>query len=246
MTTTTTRTLAAVHVVARSGNSKTGPIPVTYRPMGTCEPTCAFLPSSEDGGGCYGTGRIFALAGKYARDVSHDIAAGILARRDRAARFLRDRVVGDVVTSRGTIDHGYIAAVALLARDAALIPFGYTHAWRRMTREDVARIAASGYVLNASCETREDVRAAITLGLPVTIASDNVEDGEIITAPGIDGAPVSRRIVTCPAQTREDTSCASCGLCARPNRAACVRFLIHGTARKRAAASVSRREDGGA
>jgi hypothetical protein len=178
------------------------------------------------------------MAGKYAATVSRDDIRAKLARAPRSARFLRDRVVGDVVTESGTIDHDYIEAIADLATEADLVPFGYTHAWRAMDREDVDRIADAGYVMNASCETREDIRTAIDLGMPVTIASDIVEDGETFTRP--DGKTL--RIVTCPAQTRENVTCADCGLCAKPERAAVVRFNIHGTARKRAAQTVANRE----
>ncbi len=207
--------------------------------MSTCEPTCAFLPTG-DIGGCYGTGRIFAIAAKFAQAT---VAYSALVERMRkgispSARFLRDRVVGDIVTDTSDIDHNYISAIADLAREFALIPFGYTHAWRRFTRDDVARVAATGYVMNASCETREDIRAAIDLGMPVTIASDTIGEGETFIRP--DGT--SARIVTCPAQTRDNVTCASCGLCARANRAAIVRFEIHGMAKKRAGAAVAARE----
>lgn len=249
--------IPAVHVTAQSGNAKTGPIPVTYRPVTTCAHDCAFLPTSHaeqlvrEGkrsadlptiGGCYGTGRIFGMAGKYAATVSRESIRAKLANAPRSARYLRDRVVGDVVDESGEIDHAYIEAIADLATEADLVPFGYTHAWRKMTRDDVDRIADAGYVMNASCETRDDVRQAIDLGMPVTIASDIVEDGETFTRP--DGKTL--RVVTCPAQTREGTTCASCGLCAKPERAAVVRFEIHGTARKRAAQTVANRENGSA
>ena len=231
-----------VHLTPSSGNSKTGEIPVTYRPMTTCEPTCPFLPTGEIGG-CYGTGRIFALAQKYSRPwVSFDELRARLAKGLKpSARFLRDRVVGDVIADDGSVDHDYVGAIAALAHSFGLIPFGYSHAWRRFTREDIRRFQDIGYVMNASCETREDIREAINLGMPVTIASDHVDDGETFTAP--DGSV--RRIVTCPAQTRESVTCASCGLCARGNRAAVVRFHIHGTARKRAEKAVTMREDAG-
>lgn len=236
-----TTVLENVHLTPQSGNAKTGNIPVTYRPMTTCPTDCPFLPGGENGGGCYGTGRIFGMASKFAQTSTIQELRAKLAKAARGARFLRDRVVGDVLTPSGEIDHEYIQTVAGLAIESDLIPFGYTHAWRRMSSEDAQRIAQTGYVMNASCETREDVRTAIDLGMPAVIASDIVEDGETFTRP--DGKKL--RVVTCPAQTREGVTCASCGLCARKDRASVVRFNIHGTARKRAAATVSARENGG-
>jgi hypothetical protein len=150
----------------------------------------------------------------------------------RQAQYLRDRVVGDVVAPDGGIDYGYIEDVAWAARDAGLIPFGYTHAWSRMDRDGVARIAAAGYTMNASCETEADVRRAVDLGMPATIVSDDLEEGAMIAG---------KRVVTCPAQTRDNVTCATCGLCAKSQRAALVRFLIHGTARRKAGRAVASR-----
>ena len=223
--------LRDVQIVAKSGNSKTGPIPVTYRPERTCEPTCPLL-----GAGCYGTGRIFGIAEKYARDTTRAEASAKLGKVSADARYLRDRVVGDVITTADdgslVFDIEYVEAIAEVALEHDLRPFGYSHAWRRMTADDVERTAAAGYVLNASCETVSDVEQALALGLPATIANDDVPEGTTISG---------KRVVTCPAQTREGTSCATCGLCAKPQRAAVVRFQIHGTAKNKARASVAAR-----
>ena len=146
---------------------------------------------------------------------------------------MRDRVVGDVIAADGSFDTDYIESIAAAAKEADLRPFGYTHGWRLMTDVDVTRVAASGYALNASCETAEDIAAAVAMGLPTVVTGDDWTDGDMVAG---------RRIVTCPAQTREDVTCASCGLCARPQRAATVRFIVHGTARKRAGKSIAARK----
>lgn len=231
-------TLQDLHVVARSGNAKTGDIPVTYRPMRTCEPTCPLLPK-KDSGGCYGTGRIFGLAQKLSGERTVGDIRAKLAGRNPNATIGRDRVVGDVIKvgpdGETTFDVEYVETVAEAFTAEGLTPFGYTHAWRRMTADDIARTKASGYALNASCESLADVAQALAMGLDATIANDDVPEGTMV-----DG----RRVVTCPAQTRDDTSCATCGLCAKTDRKAIVRFKIHGTAKKRAAASVARANGG--
>lgn len=222
--------LTNTHIVAQSGNSKTGPMPVTYRTADTCPTDCPFLPRSLGGaGGCYGTGRIFGIAGKYATLMSESQAVAKLGRAPRDARFMRDRVVGDLVTPDGSFDRDYVQAIARVAGKVGLTVFGYSHAWRLMSADDVAETSASGYVLNASCETESDVREAVLLGLPTVLAGDSWTDGDMVAG---------RRVVTCPAQTRDDVSCSTCGLCAKPNRACTVRFLVHGTARAQAAASI--------
>lgn len=221
--------LTNVHIVAQSGNAKTGVMPVTYRTAETCPTTCPFLPRNLGGaGGCYGTGRIFGIAGKYATSMSTADAISKLARAPKGARYMRDRVVGDVVTPTGEFDAPYVAAIAHVAETAGLKVFGYTHAWPMFTADDVQMIKVSGYVMNASCETENDVRVAVSLGMPTVIAGDSWTDGDIVGG---------RRIVTCPAQTRDDVTCASCGLCAKPDRACTVRFLLHGP-KAQAAASI--------
>jgi hypothetical protein len=222
--------LRNTHIVADSGNAKTGRMPVTYRTADTCPRTCPFLPRTMGGnGGCYGTGRIFGSAAKYATTMSTADALSKLARAPKGSRYMRDRVVGDLVDASGGFDMPYVAAIAEVADSAGLQVFGYTHAWPIMTAGDVAAVKATGYVLNASCETAEDVSRAVSLGMPTVIAGDSWADGEVVAG---------RRIVTCPAQTRDDVTCASCGLCAKPDRACTVRFLIHGAAKSQAAASI--------
>lgn len=215
-------------LVARSSNTKTGNIPVTYLGRETCPSSCPFLLN-----GCYGDGRIFALAHKLARALSLSEARAILAKRDKSAKYLRDRVVGDLVTATGKFNIRHVRDIARLAREHALVPFGYTHAWRTMTRQDVTDVKAAGYVLNASCETLDDVRQAIEIGMPTVITNDDVREGSIV-----DGM----RVITCPAQTRDNVSCATCGLCAKPDRKVVIRFLVHGPSKVRARSAVKTRQ----
>jgi hypothetical protein len=219
-----------IHLVPRTGNTKTGPMPVTYRPMHTCPVTCPLLPAQATGG-CYGTGRLFGSA-KY-RAVSLDVERAVWKVRlgaDAAARHLRDRVVGDVVTATGELDREYLAAIAEIATANELTPFGYTHAWRLFTAEDVAWLRALGYVMNASVETPAQAEQAAALGMLVTIVDDE-RPGETEIA--------GMRLVTCPAQTRDGITCATCGLCATPDRPTIVRFIPHGTAVQRARRAVA-------
>jgi hypothetical protein len=213
--------LTDTKLVAQSGNSKTGPIPVTYRTDATCPTTCPLLPTN--GGGCYASGRLFALARKWTDDITFEEAVAVLNRAPRNATLLRDRVVGDLVTADGEFDWQYIETITAAAQAVGLKPFGYTHAWRLLTAADVQRIKALGYALNASCETEQDVLDATALGLPTVLAGDSWTDGQMIG---------ERRVVTCLETTR-NLNCAACGLCAT-DRAAVVRFPVHGSARGRA------------
>lgn len=213
--------LTDVVISARSANEKTGPMPTISRPIEkTCPSTCPFLPKALGGNGkCYANGRINGTVRKLASDMSLDAAEEkIRAGMKRDGKYLRDRVVGDVALPDGGVDVDYLLDVAELGRRLGLTAYGYTHAYDDFTPDQLLAVADSGYVLNASCNTVEDIERAVALGMPTTYAGDDLEDGEIVAG---------RRIVTCPEQTGRVASCAECGLCAKPNRAATVRFLIH-------------------
>ncbi len=221
-------TLTDLVVTARSANVKTGPMPVTYRTEATCPSSCPFL-----GEGCYAEARAFMIARQHGGTTTVDEVVHKLGDRRADARFIRDRVSGDVLTPDGRVDMPYIRALAEIGRRTGLRVFGYTHAWTSFTRRQVAETARRGYVMNASCETRGDVERAVLLGMPAVITNDHVEDGEVIAG---------LRVVTCPAQTHEGITCSSCGLCARPQRRSVVRFLTHGPRVKKARAAIERRE----
>jgi len=209
-------TLTATHVVGRSNNAKIGKIATTYRAQTTCPSTCRFLPDNE--GGCYATGRINGMATKYAKDTSIEEAVN----KVKGASLFRDRVVGDVADDAGMVDYAYIDAVALVGELADVPVFSYTHMYNDM---DIERIPTN-YVMNASTETVGDAARAIDLGFPTIITNDNVVDGDLING---------KRIVTCPAQTRDDVTCKSCKLCSKPStRKYVIRFLVHGIARNKA------------
>jgi hypothetical protein len=213
--------LTDVVISAKSANSKVGPMPTISRPIEkTCPSTCPFLPKSLGGNGkCYANGRINGTVRKLASDMTLDAAEDkIRAGMKRDGKYLRDRVVGDVALPDGGVDVDYLLDVAELGRRLGLTAYGYTHAYADFTPEQLLAVADSGYVLNASCNTSEDIERAVALGMPTTYAGDDLEDGDVIAG---------RRIVTCPEQTGRVASCAECGLCAKPNRAATVRFLIH-------------------
>lgn len=234
--------LTNVMISAKSDNKKTGPMPTISRSIeATCPRSCPLISKSLGGNGaCYASTRINGVTKKFQADMTIDQAIARLkpAQRPNAVkgnprRLIRDRVVGDIMSDPASgatdIDVDYLLSVADVAAQSVdaegrpMVAYGYTHAWQYMSTDDVQRVADSGYVLNASCDTREDIELAVMLGMPTVIASDDIVEGEIIAG---------RRTITCPAQTRpgEDgpraASCAACGLCAK-TRAVTVRFLMH-------------------
>lgn len=230
-------TLRDTLAVGASGNAKTGPIPTTSRPFTTCPPDCPLA------AGCYGRGYIGGTVRKHARTERVDATAARIGPEVRPeVRVMRDRVIGDLLDARGRIDIGHVLAIVSLARairrvrpGEPIVPGGYTHLWPRFTARMVRIVRASGYVLNASCETLQDVQDALARGLPATIASDTVAEGTRIGG---------KRIVTCPAQRDARVTCMTCRLCYRWDRPTVPRFLLHGPAARLAREAVAAREAG--
>jgi len=224
-----------VQVTAASGNAKTGPIPTTSRGLETCPATCPFRPDGEIGG-CYGTGRIFALANKWSSWYTFAAAlAKLKGTKPTRKMIARDRVVGDIVGEDGKPDYGYLTFIAEVFATVDRRAFGYTH-----STDVVGTRVPTNYTLNMSCETVGDVEDAFTRGLPAVIVGDAAD------------LPVKigkARVVQCPAESRDEVTCASCGLCAlkgrmdSPETSPVIRFTPHGTSVKKARAAVKSRNN---
>lgn len=228
----------------QSGNSKTGPIPVTSRPQSTCPTTCLFYDN-----GCYGENRganpktLFQLADEGSKPLSANTIIAMLAQRGSPKRFkgrelrrvlpiLRDREVGDILAPDGSIDRSWLVNVTYACAKVGLTPFGYTHV-PFATRTDIP----VGYVMNTSCETPEDIYSSWERGLPATVVGDRDVLASLMP---------EARFVSCPAEDRPVT-CAECGLCAKPSRmteprkAPVIVFKPHGRAAKKVWAAVAGR-----
>lgn len=223
----------ATHAVAVSTNGKLAPhrpsgkaVAATYRTYASCPSTCAFL-----GNGCFAAGRIENVAHRYG-DTGDGWALKVAAGAPFEA-LMRHFVVGDLLGDDDMPDVDYLQAAEWLAgKRPDIRAFGYTHTWRR---PDVFPGIVPGAVINASCETPEDIVAARAEGWDTVVT---VPDEDAIVDVALEaGTPV----VLCPAQRRDDVGCGDCGLCAKSGRAVTVAFITHGGGAKRASAAIARR-----
>ena len=204
------------HVTLKSSNAKTGPLATTYREQSSCPTTCPLM-----GQGCYATGRIFGIPRKFGSESTDAVLS--LIQTLKPGQGLRLNVSGDFLAEDGTPDLEYIAAcnaVADARPDCKVI--AYTHAWRTLDP------SLFHFGVNASCDTDQDIADARAAGWgTVTVGAEN-------------GATIAgTRVVRCPAETRDDVSCASCMLCAKtPSIPTTVTFTPHGAGKARAAAAV--------
>jgi hypothetical protein len=221
-----TRTL----VVRGSRNGKTGAAAVTYRTQDSCPDACPLR-----GAGCYARGRIFGIPEKLGTEDSEGYGAiRSLADTLPDGGMVRANVSGDVLDGSGQADEPYLTALSDLARQRPDVDvFTYTHAWR-----DLPVDPAPGVTVNASCESAPDLERAIAAGWPTVLTDPGGPDSLI-------GQTVAgRRVVQCPAQTREGLTCTQCRLCARPSRRSTVAFIVHGSGKAQAARAIASQREG--
>lgn len=215
--------------VRRSSNVKIGPIPATMSPRATCSDLCPFKRS-----GCFGDN--FPLSLHWDRlDYSGLSWTEMLGKVEalRSGALFRHNVVGDLaLLADGTINAAALAQFATAATSKR--PIIYTHA--EQTERNLNILARSDVVVNVSCETYAQAKRAIAHGVNAVLT---VKRSEVTTTTRKDK---SLRLVPCPAETRDDVTCATCELCSRDRIASgvVVTFHAHGAQTKKIEAALDR------
>jgi hypothetical protein len=109
--------------------------------------------------------------------------------------------------------------------------FTYTHKpceGNESNRESVRKANAEGFTINLSANSLSHADRLIDLnaGPVVSIVPQNTSSTFY--------TPNGKKGIVCPAQQRDDITCASCQLCSRSNRSVIIGFLPHGTGKKKA------------
>jgi hypothetical protein len=217
--------MKTVHLTLKSANAKTGPIPVSTTSAASCSDICPFKDN-----GCYAESGPLALhwravtAGDRGLDWQSfcDAIAAL-----PAGQLWRHNQAGDLP---GLGDYINPLAMQLLV-DANKGKRGFTYTHKPPTPENLEIIRAAnaaGFTVNLSANnlTHADALADTGAGPVATVLPAN--------APAKTKTPAGRPVITCPAQTRDDVSCADCQLCARADRPTIIGFLAHGTGAKKA------------
>lgn len=214
------------HLTPISSNEKTGPIPVSTTGAQSCPDACPLKKN-----GCYADGGPLAFHWKAVTEGKRGLAweefTGKVAKFPKG-QLWRHNQAGDLLGANDSIDAGALAQ--LVFANAGRKGFTYTHkpVIGNQANADAVRAAnAGGFTVNLSANNLEeaDKLADLDIGPVVTILPLTVE-GQITT-------PNGRKVVICPAQTRDDVTCATCQLCQKQKRAI-VGFLSHGASKKKA------------
>jgi hypothetical protein len=202
---------------------------VTTSPRKICPGACPFK-----GKGCYAEGGPL----RYIWDALDATEAGDTAKNGTATLHVRSHAelceaiavqpegvlwrhnqAGDLPGDGNTIDAAALGEIVAANT--------YTH--HKMTPQNAEAVKAAnvdGFTINLSANNlpHADEFAALGVGPVVTVLpTDQLENTQ---------TPGGRRVVVCPAVTRDNVSCATCGLCSR-QRDAIVGFPAHGASKRR-------------
>jgi hypothetical protein len=205
----------------RSFNKKLGGIPNSVTSRDTCPPSCSFYAQ-----GCYAL--FHTLAHHWRRvGVSGDSWQEFLkdVRSLPEDQLWRHNTAGDLPGMEEEIDS--VAFKQLLQAAAHTRPFTFTHKYKSAkNRRLIAQANQNGFTINLSADSLKeaDRLADYAVGpVAVVLPSDTPDKGT--------RTPKGRQIVVCPAQTEAHLTCATCRLCAHPQRIGIVGFRSHGQAK---------------
>lgn len=216
------------HFILKSANSKTGPLPVTYSQRETCPQSCPHYRAD-----CYAEDYYTRMSWDKVAERGGDLGqlcASIEALP--AGQLWRFNVAGDLPGAGEHVDAAALGAI--VQANTGRRGFTYTH---KKTPEALywAQCANDwGFTVNLSADDAGEADALANVSrspLTCIVPMDTPEKTE---------TPEGRTIIVCPAQTRDDITCATCGLCARADRRVIIGFRAHGS-RARVTDALARR-----
>lgn len=219
------------HLTPVSSNVKTGPIPVSTSGRQTCSLTCPFIKN-----GCYAEnyGLNFlwnkVTAGTSGTDWE-TFCTAISALPD--GQLWRHNQAGDLPGNGREIDGQALGQ--LVEANIGRRGFTYTH-YEPSIANNAQYIKGCndfGFTVNLSANTLEHADKLYSLNIgPVAVVLESSQTSNCET-------PQGRKVVICPAISRDDTTCATCGLCAISDRKVIIGFPAHGTGAKKAEQAIN-------
>jgi len=211
----------------KTGNSKTGKIPVSTSHMDTCPVSCPL-----QAGGCYAKHHFL---GKYWKRLS----AGEVKTATDYQGFLdkvkamkpntlwRHNQAGDLAHNEQIIDGKAIRD--LVAVNTGKQGFTYTHhdMGSDHNRAMVEWSNDMGFTINLSSNSvvHADEYLALDIGPVVTLLRQGTDK--------VSYTPNGAKVVRCPAEDSDKVTCKSCKLCALSDRDYVIGFTAHGTGKKK-------------
>jgi hypothetical protein len=207
-----------------SGNSKTGPIPVTYSPSSTCPPSCAFK-----GNGCYAeigpTKMHWNRLDKGQAGIDWKSFLGKI-KQLWVGQPWRHSICGDLPGEGERVDTTKLAELVRANRGKK--GWTYTHKsvligkYATPNRKAIAHSNQNGFTVNLSANNLHHADTLAKLGIgPVVSVVPSTQLTNTKT-------PEGRRVVICPAVVRDNVTCFRCSICHSAKRDYIVGFPSHG------------------
>lgn len=218
-------TMAKIHFVRISGNTKTGPIPVTTTDRDSCPSVCPLKDA-----GCYAD---LGHIGMHWRRVSNkpdnswDTAMASIAALPNDTLW-RHNQAGDLPHNNQVIDAGLLAS--LVKANKGKNGFTYTHHDVSIEANKLAIewTNSKGFTVNLSANSLEhaDKLKSLNVGPVVTIMPTDCDK--------VTQTPAGNTVIQCPATYQDDVTCATCGICQVRDRKAIIGFPVHGSRKAKA------------
>jgi len=219
------------HFVKKSGNKKTGFMPVTYNSRLSCPVSCIF--KKDNGGGCY------AETGYYTRLNWDKVTSGErggtfkeLLNNIKALKpgtIWRACVAGDIPSNKkGEISRTYIKGITEANKGLK----GYTYTHNRLDiGENISLLKTAnkqGFTVNISTESEAAADNAVLNNLPAVIVVKSTETRRAWFTKN------KNKILVCPAQDEtKNVNCIDCGLCQSRPKNLIIAFKAHGNQAKK-------------
>ena len=204
-------------LVQESRNPKTGTMPAVYGSVASCPPTCGLYDE------CYGKQGRAALHWAKDTEASFDALVDWIARLPLRAMW-RFGVVGDFPGNGATLCRESVQKMARANKRRPLLAYSH-YPTTQDNLETLNAAKAAGMVINASCDSLDDIKAARAANVPAVTYTSANDTRKAWTADGI-------RFVTCPNQsTKAAPQCKDCQLCANGDREYVIVFRAHATKR---------------
>lgn len=206
----------------RSGNSKTGPIPVSTSGRDTCPPSCPLYER-----GCYAKGGPLGIHWNKVTEGERGVPWEEFLEQVKAlprGQVWRHNQAGDLPGKGELIDVKMLEELVLANRGRR--GFTYTHK-KPGIGENAAAIAAAnkaGFKIILSANNIEQADEYFDLGIaPVAVILHEHAENTTYT-------PKGRYIIACPAEYTDHLTCARCQICTK-NPNFIIGFKAHGNAK---------------
>jgi hypothetical protein len=179
--------------------------------------------------GCYAKGGPLAIVWKQVDDIGTDLATFCRTVASfPAGQLWRHNQAGDLPGIGETIDAKALGAIVEANRGRRGFTYTHKNPFKKRNANAIAKANRDGFTINLSGNNLDHADKLADLGIAPVVTV--LPSGGTSTT-----TPKGRKVIQCPATSRDDVSCKTCQLCQR-QRDVIVGFPAHGAAHRKASA----------